>query len=97
MLGGVIVVFPLPVHSDSEEGKASKDLIQHVGKVVKDGLGRLGWDGVALCLGVGEIDDVDVWDDCCIESRLEFVQVRNQTTPSRNEFGGRSFPFFTGE
>ncbi|KAH8161274.1 hypothetical protein CIB48_g6977 [Xylaria polymorpha] len=87
VLGGVIVVFPLPVHSDSEEGKASKDLIQHVGKVVKDGLGRLGWDGVALCLGVGEIDDVDVWDDCCIESRLEFVQVRNQTTPSRNEFG----------
>ncbi|KAI0445146.1 hypothetical protein F4803DRAFT_509542 [Xylaria telfairii] len=87
VLGAVIVVFPLPLHSDSEEGKASKDLIQHVGKVIKEGLDRLGWDGAALCLGVGEIDDVDVWDACCIESELEFVQVRSQVTRSRNEFG----------
>ncbi|KAI1738456.1 hypothetical protein F4680DRAFT_180164 [Xylaria scruposa] len=90
VLGGVIIVFALPVLSQSEEGKSSKELIQHVGKVVKDGLGGWGWDGVGLCLGVGEIDDVDVWEDCCAESGLEFVQVRNQSTPSRNEFGEKT-------
>ncbi|TRX89922.1 hypothetical protein FHL15_009194 [Xylaria flabelliformis] len=90
VLGGVIIVFALPVHSQSEEGKSAKELIQHVGKVVKDGLGGWGWDGVGLCLGVGEIDDVDAWEDCCAESGLEFVQVRNQSTPSRNEFGEKT-------
>ncbi|KAI1751591.1 hypothetical protein F4782DRAFT_504527 [Xylaria castorea] len=90
VLGGVILVFALPVHSQSEEDKSARELIQHVGKVVKDGLGGWGWDGVGLCLGVGEIDDVDVWEDCCAESGLEFVQVRNQSTPSRNEFGEKT-------
>ncbi|KAI0865897.1 hypothetical protein F4860DRAFT_268615 [Xylaria cubensis] len=90
VLGGIIIVFALPVHSQSEEGNSAKELIQHVGKVVKDGLGGWGWDGVGLCLGVGEIDDVDVWEDCCAESGLEFVQVRNQSTPSRNEFGEKT-------
>ncbi|KAI0188885.1 hypothetical protein EV127DRAFT_470857 [Xylaria flabelliformis] len=90
VLGGIIIVFALPVHSQSEEGKSVKELIQHVGKVVKDGLGGWGWDGVGLCLGVGEIDDVDAWEDCCAESGLEFVQVRNQSTPSRNEFGEKT-------
>lgn len=84
-----MVVFALPVNASSDEGKASQDLIRQVGKVVKEGLGGWGWDGVGLCLGVGEIDDVDVWEDCCAESGLEFVQVRSQLTPSRNEFGGR--------
>ncbi|KAI8947915.1 hypothetical protein F4801DRAFT_559104 [Xylaria longipes] len=90
VLGGVMVVFALPVHSQSEEGKSAQDLIKQVGKVVKDGLGGWGWDGIGLCLGVGEIDDVDVWEDCCAESGLEFVQVRNQATPSRNEFGEKT-------
>ncbi|KAI0452423.1 hypothetical protein F5B21DRAFT_483540 [Xylaria acuta] len=90
VLGGVMVVFALPVHSQSEEGKSARELIQQVGKVVKDGLGGWGWDGVGLCLGVGEIDDVDVWEDCCAESGLEFVQVRNQSTPARNEFGEKT-------
>ncbi|KAI0546725.1 hypothetical protein F4679DRAFT_556803 [Xylaria curta] len=90
VLGGLIIVFALPVHSQSEEGKSAKELIQYVGKVVKDGLGGWGWDGVGLCLGVGEIDDVDAWEDCCAESGLEFVQVRNQSTPSRNEFGEKT-------
>lgn len=89
VLGGLVVVFTLPAHTDSDEGKSSRDLIQQVGRVVKEGLGGWEWDGVSLCLGVGEIDDVDVWEDCCAESGLEFVQVRSQSTPSRNEFGGK--------
>ncbi|KAI0535371.1 hypothetical protein GGR58DRAFT_444358 [Xylaria digitata] len=90
VLGGVMVVFALPVHSHSDEGKSAQDLIRQVGKVVKDGLGGWEWDGVGLCLGVGEIDDVDVWEDCCAESGLEFVQVRSQSAPSRNEFGEKT-------
>jgi len=84
-----MVVFPLPTSAQSDEGKAAQDLIKHVGRVVKDGLGGWGWDGVGLCLGVGEIDDVDVWEDCCAEWGLEFVQVRSSSTPVRNEFGGQ--------
>ncbi|KAI8623912.1 hypothetical protein F5Y19DRAFT_456532 [Xylariaceae sp. FL1651] len=87
VLGGIMVVFSLPANVQSDEGKAAQDLIKEVGKVVKDGLGGWEWDGVGLCLGVGEIDDVDIWEDCCAELGLEFVQVKNQSTPSRNEFG----------
>ncbi|KAI1127048.1 hypothetical protein F5Y10DRAFT_243550 [Nemania abortiva] len=87
VLGGLMIVFALPVHTRTEEVKAAKELIQQVGKVVKEGLGGWEWDGVGLCLGVGEIDDVDIWEDCCAESGLEFVQVRSQSTASRNEFG----------
>ncbi|CAJ2507105.1 Uu.00g082910.m01.CDS01 [Anthostomella pinea] len=90
VLGGVMVVFSLPVKSDSEEGKAARELIQHVGKVVKDGLGGWGWDGVGLCLGVGEIDDVDEWDDCCAEWGLELVQVRTQSVATRNDLGEKT-------
>ncbi|KAI1169895.1 hypothetical protein F4777DRAFT_592374 [Nemania sp. FL0916] len=90
VLGGLMVVFALPVQADSKEGKAARELIQQVGKVVKEGLGGWEWDGVSLCLGVGEIDDVDEWEDCCAESGLEFVQVRSQSTPSRNEFGEKT-------
>lgn len=88
VLGGVVVVFALPVDPQSDESKAARELIQHVGKVVKDGLGGWSWDGVGLCLGVGEVDDVDEWEDCCGEWGLEFVQVRSQTVEGRNEFGG---------
>ncbi|KAI1115598.1 hypothetical protein F5Y14DRAFT_440534 [Nemania sp. NC0429] len=90
VLGGLMIVFALPAHPESEEGKVSRNLIQQVGKVVKEGLGGWEWDGVSLCLGVGEIDDVDIWEDCCAESGLEFVQVRSQATPSRNEFGEKT-------
>ncbi|TGJ82960.1 hypothetical protein E0Z10_g5814 [Xylaria hypoxylon] len=90
VLGGVMLVFALPAHAHSDEGKSAQDLIKQVGKVVKDGLGGWEWDGVGLCLGVGEIDDVDVWEDCCAELGLEFVQVRSQSTPSRNEFGEKT-------
>ncbi|KAI1372810.1 hypothetical protein F4677DRAFT_456343 [Hypoxylon crocopeplum] len=90
VLGGVMVVFPLPVQSQSDEAKSARELIQNVGKVVKDGLGGWSWDGVGLCLGVGEIDDVDEWEDCCAEWGLEFVQVKNQSVPGRNDFGEKT-------
>ncbi|KAI0805734.1 hypothetical protein GGR55DRAFT_654812 [Xylaria sp. FL0064] len=90
VLGGVMIVFTLPVHAHSDEGKSSQELIKQVGKVVKEGLGGWSWDGVGLCIAVGEIDDVDIWEDCCAESGLEFVQVRSQSTPSRNEFGEKT-------
>lgn len=99
VLGGVVVVFPLPINTGTGTGEdtnvqdnatAARDLIRGVGKVVKEGLGGWEWDGVRLCLGVGEIDDVDEWEDCCAEWGLEFVQVRSQNVPARNEFGGES-------
>ncbi|KAI1435905.1 hypothetical protein GGR50DRAFT_693645 [Xylaria sp. CBS 124048] len=90
VLGGVIVVFALPVNPKSEEGKAAQDFIEQVGKVMKRGLGGWEWDGVGLCLGIGEIDNVDVWEDCCGELGLEFVQVRSQTKILRNEFGEKT-------
>ena len=94
-----MVVFPLPINTGTGTGEdtnvqdnatAARDLIRGVGKVVKEGLGGWEWDGVRLCLGVGEIDDVDEWEDCCAEWGLEFVQVRIQNVPARNEFGGES-------
>ncbi|KAI1135559.1 hypothetical protein F5Y05DRAFT_393814 [Hypoxylon sp. FL0543] len=90
VLGGVVIVFSLPLKSQENESQAARELIQNVGKVVKDGLGGWSWDGVGLCLGVGEIDDVDEWEDCCAEWGLEFVQVRNQSVPGRNEFGEKT-------
>lgn len=87
-MGGLVIVFSLPAQSQSDEAKAARELIQNVGKVVKEGLGGWSWDGVSLCLGIGEIDDVNEWEDCCSDLGLEFVQVRNKTIEQRNEFGG---------
>jgi alpha- and gamma-adaptin-binding protein p34 len=96
VLGGVVIVFPLPTTQGSKESEKAKELIQHVGKVVKEGLGGWEWDGVGLCLGVGELDDIDEWDECAAEWGLEFVQVRGKATDDRNEFGGTlsATPFF---
>ncbi|KAK8137054.1 hypothetical protein PG984_004994 [Apiospora sp. TS-2023a] len=90
VLGGLVVVFPLPLKNDSDEAKAARALIEHVGKVVQKGLGGWAWDGVGLCVGVGEIDDVDEWDGCAAECGLEFVQVRAKGTEARNEFGEKT-------
>ena len=90
VLGGVVVVFSLPASPSSGDG--ARDLIRNIGRVVREGLGGWEWDGVSLCVGVGEIDDVDEWEDCCAEWGLEFVQVRGQHQSAgasdRNEFGG---------
>ncbi|KAI1206837.1 uncharacterized protein F4807DRAFT_463237 [Annulohypoxylon truncatum] len=90
VLGGLVIVFSLPTQSQSDEAKTARELIQNVGKVVKEGLGGWSWDGVSLCLGVGEIDDVNEWEDCCSDLGLEFVQVRNRTIQERNEFGEKT-------
>ncbi|OTB00191.1 hypothetical protein M426DRAFT_26826 [Hypoxylon sp. CI-4A] len=90
VLGGVVVVFSLPTKSQTSETDAARELIQNVGKVVKDGLGGWSWDGVGLCLGLGEIDDVDEWEDCCAEWGLEFVQVKNQSSSELNEHGEKT-------
>ncbi|KAI0143363.1 alpha and gamma adaptin binding protein p34-domain-containing protein [Pestalotiopsis sp. NC0098] len=90
VLGGVAVIFPLPSKSDSDQARAAKGLIEHVGKVVKDGLGGWQWEGVGLCLGFGELDDVDEWDECAAENGLEFVQVRAKTSEARNEYGEKT-------
>lgn len=88
VLGGVVVIFPLPSKSDGDEARAARDLIEQVGKVVKEGLGGWQWEGVGLCLGFGELDDVDEWDECAAENGLEFVQVRAKMSEARNEYGG---------
>ncbi|KAK8096979.1 hypothetical protein PG999_012923 [Apiospora kogelbergensis] len=92
VLGGLVVVFPLPTKpgSDSDEAKSARELIEHVGKVVQKGLGGWAWDGVGLCVGVGEIDDVDEWDGCAAACGLEFVQVRAKGSGARNEFGEKT-------
>ncbi|KAK7741922.1 hypothetical protein SLS62_010857 [Diatrype stigma] len=105
ILGGVVVVFALPANAkpgetaDDGAAGAARDLIRNVGRVVREGLGGWEWDGVGLCVGVGEAggggdDDgqFDEWEDCCAEWGLEFVQVRghnnhNTAAPERNEFG----------
>lgn len=93
VLGGLVVVFPLPLKTDSDEAKAARALLEHVGKVVQRGLGGWAWDGVGLCVGVGEMDDVDEWDGRAAECGLEFVQVRARGTEARNKFGGRLLSF----
>ncbi|KAI0599216.1 alpha and gamma adaptin binding protein p34-domain-containing protein [Biscogniauxia sp. FL1348] len=90
VLGGLVLVFALPVNPQSEEAQAARELIRQVGRVVRDGLGDWEWDGVSLCIALGDIDDVDEWDDYCVEGGLEFIQVRSQSIPSSDEFGEKS-------
>ncbi|OAA67786.1 alpha-/gamma-adaptin-binding protein p34 [Akanthomyces lecanii RCEF 1005] len=76
VLGGLVLVFSIPDSGGSPDVK--KELIQHVGKLVHDGLGGWSWDGVKLAVGVGSAsssDDVDEWDELCAEAGLEFVRV----------------------
>jgi hypothetical protein len=110
-LGGVVVVFTLPPpapaslesqshsHSPTSDTNRARDLIRHVGTVVRDGLGGWEWDGVGLCLGIGELDEDNIWEweDAAAEWGLEFVQMRTRSggggasdvEERRNEFGGR--------
>lgn len=90
VLGGVIVVFAIPLGTNSSS--PSKDLIREVGKVIKEGLGGWEWDGVTLAVGVGEVDhldDLDTWDEVCGDAGLEFVHVASSVAAdTKNEFGG---------
>ena len=95
VLGGLIVVFGLPpllTGGDKEQQRQkqrqeTKDLIAHVGLVLRDGLGGWEWDGVGLAVGVSTTtskdggegeqvmvgEELDEWEDCCAEWGLEFV------------------------
>ncbi|GAB1314439.1 hypothetical protein MFIFM68171_04649 [Madurella fahalii] len=97
VLGGVVVVFPLvsaaasspvPRSSPPRSGRqAARELVEHVGRVVKEGLGGWEWDGVSLAVGVGVGagdddngdddggggEEMDEWEDWCAEWGMEFV------------------------
>ncbi|KAM7218918.1 alpha and gamma adaptin binding protein p34 [Rhypophila decipiens] len=52
VLGGVLVIFPLESCSTSAAAAAAKDLVSHVGRVIRQGLGGTDWEGVGLAVGV---------------------------------------------
>jgi hypothetical protein len=89
VLGGIVIVFPLP---GTQSAASTRDLIKHVGRVVKEGLGGWEWDGVGLAVGIGE-GEVDEWDGLCAEAGLEFVQLTGKDQ-GRNEFGGTYLDWF---
>ncbi|KAM5344774.1 hypothetical protein ACJ41O_010636 [Fusarium nematophilum] len=88
VLGGLVVVFT--AGRPSAGGAPAKDLVQQVGKVVKQGLGGWEWDGVGLAVGVGGEGNEEEWDEICAEAGLEFVSVGGKADTGRNEFGGFS-------
>ena len=90
VLGGVVVVFSVQSGAGAASVREARELIGHVGKVVKEGLGGWDWDGVSLGIGVGDadFDDLDGWDEACAEWGLEFVHAKGQTADVKNEFGG---------
>ncbi|KAF4120669.1 Alpha and gamma adaptin binding protein p34 [Geosmithia morbida] len=120
VLGGLVVVFPLPAASgpdgqEDQEGEEEgdddgqqqqqerkkqerpshaqiKDLITHLGKIIRDGLGGWSWDGVSLAVGVGGSSDLaEQWDDLCGEAGLEFVHVTGDSRAGGcNEFGEKT-------
>ncbi|KAK1995892.1 hypothetical protein LX36DRAFT_724214 [Colletotrichum falcatum] len=73
-----------PAPPSADETRA---LITEVGRVVREGLGGWGWDGVSLGIGVGD-GHADEWEELCAEWGLEFVQVRGgKKDEGKNEFG----------
>ncbi|KAK4230400.1 hypothetical protein QBC38DRAFT_534391 [Podospora fimiseda] len=94
VLGGVILIFPV---TKVNEGRRHQEVIEQVGRVVKEGLGGWEWGGVSIAVGVGgddaEDDDdgvVDEWDDLCAGLGMEFVHWEGKTEKGkRNEFGER--------
>ncbi|KAF4972626.1 hypothetical protein FSARC_843 [Fusarium sarcochroum] len=89
VLGGVVVVFTAGPISASKDHPA-KDLVEHVGKVLKKGLGGWEWDGVGLAVGVGGDGNEEEWDEICAEAGLEFVSVGGKGDTGRNEFGEKT-------
>ncbi|KAL2163001.1 hypothetical protein VTH06DRAFT_6837 [Thermothelomyces fergusii] len=105
VLGGVLVVFALPPPAPSGDAgrERARELVAHVGRVVREGLGGWEWDGVGLAVGVGPGGgrELDEWEDRCAEAGLEFVHVAKAGggtgtgagagagADERNEFGER--------
>ncbi len=55
-LGGLVVVFALPPPSATTAASSpARQLFEHVGRLVRDGLGGNEWDGAGLAVGV--VDD----------------------------------------
>ncbi|GKU02111.1 increased recombination centers protein 6 [Fusarium langsethiae] len=89
VLGGVMVVFTAGPVSASKDHPA-KDLVEHVGKVLKKGLGGWEWDGVGLAVGIGGDGHEEEWDEICAEAGLEFVSVGGKGDTGCNEFGEKT-------
>ncbi|KAF4983681.1 hypothetical protein FZEAL_968 [Fusarium zealandicum] len=89
VLGGLVVVFTAGPISASGEHPA-RQLVEHVGKVLKEGLGGWEWDGVGLAVGVGGEGSEEEWDEICAEAGLEFVSVGGKGDTGRNEFGEKT-------
>ncbi|RCI11409.1 hypothetical protein L249_7702 [Ophiocordyceps polyrhachis-furcata BCC 54312] len=76
VLGGLVVVLGLGPDTDVEKEEL-RTLIRDVGRVV-DRLGGWEWDGVRLVVAfghVGDEDEVDGWDELCVQTGFEFVHV----------------------
>ncbi|ENH70430.1 Increased recombination centers protein 6 [Fusarium oxysporum f. sp. cubense race 1] len=89
VLGGVVVVFTAGQMSSSKDHPA-KELVEHIGKVLKKGLGGWEWDGVGLAIGVGGDGNEEEWDEICAEAGLEFVSLGGKGDTGRNEFGEKT-------
>ncbi|KAF4336439.1 Increased recombination centers 6 [Fusarium beomiforme] len=89
VLGGVVVVFTAGPISSSKDHPA-KELVEHIGKVLKKGLGGWEWDGVGLAIGVGGEGNEEEWDEICAEAGLEFVSLGGKGDTGRNEFGEKT-------
>ncbi|KAL7763030.1 hypothetical protein ACKLNR_006388 [Fusarium oxysporum f. sp. zingiberi] len=89
VLGGVVVVFTAGPISSSKDHPA-KELVEHIGKVLKKGLGGWEWDGVGLAIGVGGDGNEEEWDEICAEAGLEFVSLGGKGDTGRNEFGEKT-------
>ncbi|KAM0189975.1 hypothetical protein ACHAPQ_002099 [Fusarium lateritium] len=89
VLGGIVVVFTAGPISESQDHPA-KELVEHVGNVLKKGLGGWDWDGVGLAIGVGGDGNEEDWDEICAEAGLEFVSVGGKGDTGRNEFGEKT-------
>lgn len=79
-------MFEIPT-GDGSDGAADA-LIREVGRVVRDGLGGWGWDGVSVAVGLGS-DPEGEWEDRCAGAGMELVVVGGgEDSAARNEFGG---------
>ncbi|TLD31445.1 hypothetical protein PspLS_02509 [Pyricularia sp. CBS 133598] len=97
VLGGVTVVFSLNGEKEAGAGASrGRELVEAVGRVVREGLGGWEWDGVGLAVGFGEVgpDAGDVlgdWEEACGEAGLEFVHAKSGGgDKGRNEFGEKT-------
>jgi hypothetical protein len=94
VLGAFVVCFRKPI--DEAGMRGVKDLLEGVGKVVKDGCGYA-WDGV--CIAVAMPQSVapkmemgsEEWGDVCQDCGFEFVDFEEK---GRNEYSGWFYGFF---